>query len=49
VLPIATAYLFKAVQTRWLRWIVAAMTLYLFIYNGYLLTAFLLSPIKAVL
>ena len=49
VLPIATAYLFKTVQTRWLRWIVAAMTLYLFIYNGYLLTAFLLSPIKAVL
>ena len=49
VLPIATAYLFKAVQTRWLRWIVAAMTIYLFIYNGYLLTDFLLSPIKAII
>ena len=49
VLPIATAYLFKAIQTRWLRWIVAAMTIYLFIYNGYLLTDFLLSPIKAII
>ena len=49
VLPIATAYLFKAVQTSWLRWIVAAMTIYLLIYNGYLLTDFLLSPIKAII
>ena len=47
VLPIATAYLFKAVQTSWLRWVVAAMTIYLLIYNGYLLTDFLLSPIRA--
>ncbi|GJG32008.1 hypothetical protein PRMUPPPA20_01170 [Xylanibacter ruminicola] len=49
VLPIATAYLFKAVQTSWLRWVVAAMTIYLLIYNGYLLTDFLLSPIKAII
>jgi len=48
VLPIATAYLFKQVQTRWLRVIVALITIYLFIYNGYLLTDFLLSPIKTI-
>lgn len=48
VLPIATAYLFKHVQTRWLRVIVALITIYLFIYNGYLLTDFLLSPIKTI-
>jgi hypothetical protein len=48
VLPIATAYLFKQVQTRWLRVIVVLLTIYLFIYNGYLLTDFLLSPIKTI-
>ena len=49
VLPIATAYLFRKVSTRWLRIPVTLLTLYLFIYNGYLLTCFLLTPIKAIL
>jgi hypothetical protein len=49
VLPIATAYLFKAIQARWLRIILGGITLYLYIYNGYLLADFLLSPIKAVI
>ena len=49
VLPIATAYLFKKVQTHWLRVIVALITIYLFMYNGYLLTDFLLTPIRTVL
>ena len=49
VLPIATAYLFKAIQARWLRIILGVITLYLYIYNGYLLADFLLSPIKAVI
>ena len=49
VLPIATAYLFREVSTRWLRIPVMLLTLYLFIYNGYLLTNFLLTPIKATL
>ena len=48
VLPIATAFLFKGLQARWLRIAVAILMLYLFIYNGYLLTDFLLSPIKAI-
>ena len=49
VLPIATAYLLKTIQTRWLRVGILLLTLYLFIYNGYLLTTFLLSPIHVVL
>ena len=49
VLPIATAYLFREVSTHWLRIPVTLLTLYLFIYNGYLLTCFLLTPIKAIL
>lgn len=49
VLPIATAYLFRQTQTRWLRVAVTLLTLYLFIYNGYLLTDFLLSPIHTVI
>ena len=48
-LPIATAYLLKNFQTKWLRIGVLLLTLYLFIYNGYLLTTFLLSPIHVVL
>lgn len=47
VLPIATAYLFKGIQTRWLRIPVLLLTLYLFAYNGYLLVDYLLTPIKA--
>jgi hypothetical protein len=49
VLPIATAYLLKNFQTKWLRIGILLLTLYLFIYNGYLLTTFLLSPIHVVL
>lgn len=49
VLPIATAFLFLQLRSRWLRWLVLCLTLYLFIYNGYLLTDFLLSPIRATL
>ena len=45
VLPIATAFLLHCVKTRWLRLSILLLTLYLFIYNGYLLTRFLLSPI----
>jgi len=48
VLPIATAYLFRCVKTRWLRIIVFLLTIYLLAYNGYLLTDFLLSPIKTI-
>ena len=47
VLPIATAFLFRDIQARWLRISVVVLILYLFIYNGYLLTDFLLSPIRA--
>lgn len=49
VLPIATAFLLRELQTRWLRIGILLLTLYLFIYNGYLLTDFLLTPIHAVL
>ena len=49
VLPIATAFLLREVSTRWLRIAILLTTLYLFIYNGYLLTNFLLTPIKATL
>ena len=49
VLPIATAFLFRELHTRWLRIGILLLTLYLFIYNGYLLTNFLLSPIHVVL
>ena len=48
LLPIATAYLLKEAHALWLRIGIAMMTLYLFIYNGYLLTDFLLTPIKAI-
>ena len=47
VLPIATAFLLREYQTRWLRISMVVLMLYLFIYNGYLLTDFLLSPIRA--
>jgi hypothetical protein len=47
VLPIATAFLLRDNQARWLRISVVVLMLYLFIYNGYLLTDFLLSPIRA--
>ena len=49
VFPIATAYLFRNVYYRWLRIPVWLLTLYLFIYNGYLLISFLLTPIKAII
>ena len=49
VLPIATAYLLKQLRTRWLRIALLLVTLYLFIYNGYLLTDFLLTPIRITL
>ena len=47
VLPIATAFLFRQVKARWLRIAVLMLTLYLMIFNGCLLTTFLLSPINA--
>ena len=49
VLPIATAFLLRSIRTRWLRIPVLLMTIYLLIYNGYLLTTFLLTPIKAII
>ena len=49
VLPIATAYLFKTVNWQWLRLAVVFLTIYLLVYNGYLLTDFLLTPIRTVL
>ena len=52
VLPIAIAFMLKALQGRWhqaLRCAILILTLYLWCYNGYLLTDFLLTPIKAVL
>lgn len=49
MLPVAVAFLFKSVKSRWLRLGVLLLTLYLFIYNGYILTDFLLSPIRTVL
>ena len=49
VLPIATAYLFKSVRWQWLRLAVVFLTIYLLVYNGYLLTDFLLTPIRTVL
>ena len=49
VLPIATAYLFYYNKQRWLRLTVLLLAIYLFIYNGWLLTDFLLSPIRIVL
>ena len=47
VLPIAIAYLFSRVRWQWLRLTVVFLTIYLLVYNGYLLTDFLLSPIRA--
>ena len=49
VLPIATAYLFSRVRWKWLRVAVIFLTIYLLVYNGYLLTDFLLTPIRTVL
>ena len=49
VLPIATAYLFKSINWQWLRLAVVFLTIYLLVYNGYLLTDFLLTPIRTVL
>ena len=49
VLPIATAFLFANVRGWWLRGIVQLLTLYLLGYNGYLLTDFLLTPIRTTL
>ena len=49
VLPIATAYLLKRLQATWLRIALLLTTLYLFFYNGSLLTNFLLSPIHVTL
>ena len=49
VLPIAIAYLFKSVNWQWLRLAVVFLTIYLLVYNGYLLTDFLLTPIRTVL
>ena len=49
VLPIATAFLFANVKGWWLRGIVLLLTLYLLGYNGYLLTDFLLTPIRTTL
>jgi len=49
VLPIATAYLLRDNQSLWLRITIALLALYLFIYNGWLLVRFLLSPIQATL
>ena len=46
VLPIATAFLFKRLQASWLRIAVLLLTMYLFVYNGWLLTEFLLTPVK---
>ena len=46
VMPIATAYLLKNIRYKSLRIALTLLALYLFIYNGYLLTDFLLSPIK---
>ena len=52
ILPIAMAFLLKAMQGRWhqvLRFTLVILTIYLWCYNGYLLTDFLLTPIKAIL
>ena len=49
VLPIAIAFLVRELRQCWLRWSVMVLTLYLIIYNGYLLVSFLLSPIVAIL
>ena len=51
VLPIATAFLLKnhGDKNVILRLTILLLTLYLFIYNGYLLTSFLLSPIHAII
>lgn len=48
VLPIATAFLLRDCQARWLRLCVLSLTLYLAAYNGWLLVDFLLTPIHAV-
>ena len=48
VIPIVTAYLLKLWHARWIRMVILVMTLYLFIYNGWLLIDFLVSPIKTI-
>ena len=47
--PIASTYLIKIVNWQWLRLAVVFLTIYLLVYNGYLLTDFLLTPIRTVL
>lgn len=45
LIPFAMAYLYKALQPQWrpaMRIIVLLLTLYFFVYNGRLLTTFLL-------
>ena len=49
VLPIAIAFLLHRFRSRLLRLFLLLLSLYLFIYNGYLLTSFLLSPIRVTL
>ena len=49
VMPIAIAFLLREVKSRWLRLSVLLLTLYLLIYNGYLLTSFLLEKLWIVL
>ena len=49
VLPVATAFLLQRFSTRWLRVGLLVLTVGLLMYNGYLLTDFLLSPIHVTL
>jgi hypothetical protein len=49
VIPIAMAFLLREIRKRWFRIPVLLLTLYLFTYNGYLLTSFLLSKLWIVL
>ena len=48
-LPIAAAFLLAKVKGRWLRAAVLLLTIYLYAYNGWLLTDFLLTPIRIVI
>ena len=49
VLPFATAFLLQRFSTPWLRVGLLVLTVFLFVYNGFLLVDFLLSPIHVVL
>lgn len=49
VLPVATAFLLQRFSARWLRVGLLLLTVGLLVYNGYLLTDFLLSPINVTL